>query len=206
MGTSGNSCRISNQALSRMEHVYTTLCRHNSESHSVVGYRDRDSQRLCYQLSTEVGNLNNASIIDVGCGLGDLYGFLRSKYSSFRYVGIDISMKMIENAREAYPGTIFEKADILTYESSENFDWAYSIGIYNIELSDNDFIMHQIIKKMFRITTKGLAVCMTYGCNLPHGTHSFDPVSMYLFGRSLTPCLNLSINDNINGFVLFLYH
>jgi len=204
--SSAKNIGLSPKALCSMDYVYVRLERHYQESHKVVGYRSIYSQRLCYKLSLKLGNLYNTSILDAGCGLGNLYSFIHEKYSSFHYIGIDVSSRMIKKAIQTYPDATFKQQDVLTYQPLKHFDWAFSIGIYNIELGDNDSIMRQIINKLFEITKKGLAVSMTHGEHLPQGTHSFCPEDMCLFAESLTPHINIHKSDKVNGFVLFLYH
>ena len=43
------------------------------------------------------------SIVDIGCGYGDLFGYLRSIGWHGEYVGIDIVPELIEEARRRYP-------------------------------------------------------------------------------------------------------
>ena len=53
-------------------------------------------------------------ILDVGCGYGDLKGYLDKRFSGFTYVGIDQMPEFINRAREQYkdrPDTYFFQTD-----------------------------------------------------------------------------------------------
>ncbi len=57
-------------------------------------------------------------VIEFGCGTGDLLASLKPSFG----VGVDISHRMIDLAREAHPELHFEVADALTYSSGEKYD------------------------------------------------------------------------------------
>jgi SAM-dependent methyltransferase len=69
-------------------------------------------------------------VLEIGCGTGFAYDWLRSKYS-LHYTGIDFSSAAIQVAnRLTKPGSdgVFQVADALTYESLEKFDMIFSIA------------------------------------------------------------------------------
>mmetsp|Transcript_13244 Transcript_13244/g.48239 ORF Transcript_13244/g.48239 Transcript_13244/m.48239 type:complete len:269 (-) Transcript_13244:1962-2768(-) len=55
----------------------------------------------------------HARVLDVGCGPGNLTGFLARQYPdlSLSVTGVDCSEKMLDEARKTYPGERFEYAD-----------------------------------------------------------------------------------------------
>ena len=57
----------------------------------------------------------NLSIIEIGCGTGDLLAALNPS----RGLGIDISPKMVEIARKKFPGLQFEIGDIENLQIKE---------------------------------------------------------------------------------------
>lgn len=48
-------------------------------------------------------------LLDLACGTGDLYEFVKSK--GYEYVGVDVSDDMLEQARAKHPRVKFEKGD-----------------------------------------------------------------------------------------------
>lgn len=73
-------------------------------------------------------------ILDYGCGLGYLFGYLKSKGYAFEYVGVDIVPDFIAHCRKKFaaPNTRFE---LITPESvlETDFDLVYSSGVFNIK-------------------------------------------------------------------------
>ncbi len=67
---------------------------------------------------------SDSSILELGCGMGNLIGRLKPK----RGVGVDVSDKMVERAREEFPNIEFICADVEFFESQEKFDYIIISG------------------------------------------------------------------------------
>ena len=65
---------------------------------------------------------NNSSILDLGCGNGRVIEFLYKHYLSnnFRYIGIDNSEKLLEQALKLHPKEIFLPGDQLSLPIEDN--------------------------------------------------------------------------------------
>lgn len=61
----------------------------------------------------------NSSILEIGCGTGDLLNSLRPR----RGAGIDISSEMIKNAKQKFPRLEFLEMDAENIEINEKFDY-----------------------------------------------------------------------------------
>jgi ubiquinone/menaquinone biosynthesis C-methylase UbiE len=67
-------------------------------------------------------------VLDLGCGNGRYYSMLQNK--EVLYTGVDNSEKLIELAKNKYPGVEFKTADALSLPSPDNyFDKIYSIAV-----------------------------------------------------------------------------
>ena len=51
---------------------------------------------------------NSKTLLDYGCGFGDLYGYLLSENLSLTYYGIDVIDEFISQARIKYPNGNFK--------------------------------------------------------------------------------------------------
>lgn len=74
----------------------------------------REIARLCRFLVPE-----GASILEIGCGTGDLLHALRPR----RGLGIDLSPRMVEIARHKYPDLEFAVGDAESLDIEEQFDY-----------------------------------------------------------------------------------
>lgn len=115
-------------------------------------------KQICKVIQEEAG----FSIVDLGCGYGALVKFLNSRYKNFEYLGLDLSRKMIEEARLMYPNQIFEESD----GKNEKFDYVLASGIFNVKQDKSEDIWYRyIIKtliKMHSMSEKGFAFnCLT---------------------------------------------
>jgi preprotein translocase subunit SecA len=90
------------------------------DSVSAVSYTSRESQRARFRVlleNTVPDKTASLGLLDLGCGLGDLYGYLvESGYTGIAYTGMDISPAMVRAARANYPGGNFYEADFLEGE------------------------------------------------------------------------------------------
>ena len=63
----------------------------------------------------------NARLLDLGCGHGlPVIGLLSGEGREI--TGVDGSQKLLDQARENFPGAIFEQGDIQTYQINQDFD------------------------------------------------------------------------------------
>ncbi|AZI25824.1 class I SAM-dependent methyltransferase [Pedobacter sp. G11] len=83
-----------------------------------------------YQYIVECVQDKNGSILDVGCGQGVLYSYLKSMQQGTNYLGIDISGKAIALAKKTFPEATFSQLDF-DYSSLEG---QFDIIIFNESL------------------------------------------------------------------------
>ena len=74
--------------------------------------------------------IEGRSILDAGCGMGDLLPFLYAKSTNFRYLGVDTNNDFIKIAKKHYEGHEFKVADPFTKKIGR-FDIVISSGVLN---------------------------------------------------------------------------
>jgi trans-aconitate methyltransferase len=114
-----------------------------------VRWLDETGQARRFEVLCEVGDLEGATLADVGCGLGDLFGHLRARGASARYVGYDITPGMVEAARAKYPEARFELRDVLAEGLGGPFDYVFASGTFNIRIPDHDAFLREMLAVMF---------------------------------------------------------
>lgn len=78
------------------------------------------------------------SVLDVGCGFGDLFPFLRERGFRGRYTGLDFIPELIEVGQHAYPEAQLLVGDFSTMDSLGTFDLVLASGIFNARLQGED--------------------------------------------------------------------
>lgn len=143
--------------------IKTTIARYN-ERLLKYGYNPKTlgwlkgRQGIRYSVLTSIGNINNSSILDVGCGFGDLYGFLLYKKLSCKYVGIDVNPKLIQVGISRYPKAKFIEGNIENGIIRKKFDWIIISGMFNYKHAKKYEYIETILKKIFSSCKKGIAV------------------------------------------------
>lgn len=148
---------------------YEDLLSKHGENYLALDWNSRESQKLRYQIFKELfvygKKASNISILDVGCGFGDLYGFLKAEgllsRHRIRYTGYDISSKLLEVARKKYPDAKFELKDILEERHLPKFDYIFASGVFNIRTTDTgshlEFVKSMLLR-MYDLGNYGVAV------------------------------------------------
>lgn len=99
---------------------------------------DKDCQNVRFAAVFEgLRDEDYGSIIDVGCGFGDLLTYLRRRGWRGFYTGIDLVPELIVQAEQVHksdPLSNFESVDITNQRPSSLADLAVAIGIFNHRL------------------------------------------------------------------------
>ena len=109
------------------------------ESYEILDWASPVTQEARFAVLADNVDLPGKSLLDVGCGLGDLWAYLRRRRVEVEYLGVDILEKMVAAARQRHPEARFEQADIFgadTYEPAA-FDVVFCSGAFNLNLGNN---------------------------------------------------------------------
>ena len=123
----------------------------------------KDKQDIRFQTLLSFFNLKNRSILDIGCGFGDINRVIRKKTDNYTYYGIDIFDEFIIQASEIYGNktTGFDCCDFLDRSFSQNsYDYVVACGIFNFKFEsiNNYNYISETIKRMLDISIRGVAV------------------------------------------------
>ena len=122
-----------------------------------LGWRAKASQVKRFEVIATVGDLNGLTLLDVGCGYGDLKEYLDLSYSDFTYIGIDQMPEFISDAKKRYSGcsaTYFFQTDFTAVDFPE-VDYVIASGALGYRCQNPDFHF-EMIRKMY--TAAGQAV------------------------------------------------
>ena len=130
---------------------YERLLNQYSRGYKILDWESLDSQVKRFEVLTNNIELYGKKLLDIGCGTGDLFDFLKNKDLNVNYYGIDILPKMIERAYEIYPegrfftGNIFKESPF----SKKQFDIIFCSGIFNLNMGDNESFLKEALPVFF---------------------------------------------------------
>src|ERR1700678_4227144 len=93
-----------------------------------------ERREIRFGILAGVGNLEGCSILDLGCGFGDFYQYLREKDVHVNYTGYDICPDFVELASRQFPEAKFEVRDVQTQGIAERLDYIISSQTFNNRL------------------------------------------------------------------------
>lgn len=141
------------------------------------GWTNEDKYRN-YELLMKIAGIANiplagTTVLDAGCGTGDLFPVL-TKQGIKNYCGIDLCYAAISSAKRKYPNARFLRADILSMQFNEQYDYVFSSGTFAARLvSDNYAFVEAGIRKMWSLSTAGVAFNLLTDIGSPHDAGLF---------------------------------
>ncbi len=127
-----------------------------------VGWNSESSQRLRFEVLFRGLEPKGKTILDVGCGLGDLVPFLEQRTSGhFKYIGIDIAEKLVDNARSTYGSlsAAFYFGDIFSLDIPQ-VDIAVLSGALSLKIPGIEAYAYETMGRMFELAR--VAACMNF--------------------------------------------
>jgi SAM-dependent methyltransferase len=105
------------------------------------------------------------SVLDAGCGMGDLLPYLYARADNFDYLGVDINPGFIDIAKKRYEGHRFETGNPFSGQFKGRFDLVFSSGVMNINVKDWQTHRQTMIKTLFKLCRETLIFNMAGGYN-----------------------------------------
>lgn len=172
-----------------------------------LGWRGEESQARRFEVLASVGDLNGCSVLDVGCGHGDLKGYLTRACSGVTYIGIDQMPEFINVATERYrdPNTYFFQSDF-TVTAFPRVDYVFASGALSYRCASARFYF-DMIRKMYDAATRAVAFNMLDAGRFPNhpllvGHH---PAEIVAFCQELSPSVELISGYLEDDFTVFAY-
>ncbi len=179
-----------------------------------VFWKDSDGQILRYELLLQIiaeSDLNAPiTVNDFGCGYGRLFDLMDEHHllDHGRYIGYDLSQRMIEEARKRHSDSraTFIESPVPT----ETADYSFVSGTYNMNFGARRDIWEAYIKTSLELlwdkTTKALAFNMLDN----NTTERLDDLyyanrdMMLQFAMKLSPEIELIDDYPLNEFTIFV--
>jgi trans-aconitate methyltransferase len=170
-----------------------------------VHWSGEEGQRTRFLVLSQVANLNHQSVLDVGCGLGDLYKFFIDQKIDVDYTGIDIIPDFIARTKERFPDGHFECKDITAV--TKTYDVVLASGALSFKVTDSQAYNFSVIKKMYDVAKTAVAFNM-----LNRATHvdddvyaTYNPTEVATFCKTFCPRVEIITDYLPQDFTIYLY-
>ena len=197
----------------RIRRHYEARVAPHRETYDILDWSSREAQEVRFAVLLKVLRQNFAAgqrfrLLDVGCGMTDLAAFLDRHRVPLRYVGTDITLGVLAEARRRSPQRCLVAADVFTAPpfAARAFDVAYCSGVFNLSLGNNDdFALAALPRLLHLAGTVAVANFLHRRCRRQYEhCHYFDPEVLRAAMVQRGLCVTL-IDDYLeNDFTLVL--
>ena len=129
-----------------IKNFYSSHLRDFGNSAKGVGWKNTDAQHIRFEQLIKIITKPDYTINDLGCGVGELYTFLKERQRVPReYYGYDILKDMVDTANELLgeaPNASFNKID--GSAQMHEADYSVASGIFNVkyEASESQWLQY----------------------------------------------------------------
>ena len=169
----------------------------------------KGGQYAHFNVKFEIGNLQNARILDVGCGFGHMLDYLQALGIQAHYTGIDICPEFIDVARQRHPNADFRLLNILDDGIGETWDWVFLVGSLNYATDKSVWwrYVKNTMKRMYALCTRGVAVdfLSSYVDFQKENAFHVRPEKVFSFAKTITRRVALRHDYVAYNFTVYLY-
>ncbi len=135
---------------------YEPLLDRYTSGYEILDWESGEAQLKRFE--TLAGNVDLAGkkLLDIGCGTGDLYGYLKGKHIPVLYYGVDILERMTERASLLHPDGKFFSGDVFTQNmfAKKQFDVVFASGLFSLNLGNNETFLVQSLPVLFKYSKR----------------------------------------------------
>ncbi len=173
-----------------------------------LGWKNAAAQQARYRALSTIANLTDCSVMDAGCGHGDLRHYLGNIYPRFRYIGVEKIPALLNIAIERcahLPETIFFEGDFSAADLPVT-DYTIACGSLSYRNSDELYIF-KMIEKLFTCSRRGFGFNLLNKTESAHGIiASYHPAVILGFCHQLTANIRFTDGYWENDFTVLMYH
>lgn len=190
---------------------YEKRLKETGYSPETLGWGRNGRQELRFAVLAELAlQDHDSSVLDVGCGFGDLYDFLTHRGWRGHYTGLDIVPGLLEIAHQRHPGIDLREADITDPQVAlDEYDFVISSGVFNAALPSggNEAHIESALKRMLQLSKQATCVDFLSGYVdfKKQGAHHTDPCSAFALAMRLTRRVRMRGDYMPYEFSLFLF-
>jgi len=126
------------------------IAQYGRDDAMALGWRSEESQRWRFEVLASLADFSHCTVLDVGCGRGDLKAFLDARFAEVAYMGIDQMPEFIADANARFAGGSpcrFYEGDFTT-ASFPRVDYVVASGALGYRSEDED-LPFEMIRRMY---------------------------------------------------------
>jgi len=125
---------------------------------NALRWSSREIQERRFEVLVETGMAAGHSLLDVGCGFGDLAVWLEAHGRAMDYTGLDITPELLEEGRIRHPHLRLLEGEIFDLDPPpRSFHWVVLSGALNDDLGDGGEHARRVIRRMYEACRLGIA-------------------------------------------------
>lgn len=142
--------------LSDIQKFHSRLLTQEPNYYRMAGWGSVNSQRQRFDAMVRAAQFVGGSVVDFGCGPGDLLPFLQERGHKVHYLGLDQSEEMIRLATQRH-GEHFAVIG-LDQIDFESVDYVFGSGIFQFRGDDDGVYVSELLAGLFSRCQKATAV------------------------------------------------
>ena len=201
---------LTNIEISRAAELYNNRFDEYGRNIKTVGWGSEIDQKLRFEILLSGIDPRGKTILDLGCGLGDLIPYLIEKTSNdFKYIGIDVAEKLIVESKKMYDAEniIFQIGDIFSVKI-EDVDLSVLSGALSFKLDGIEEYAYSTMNRMFQISKE--AACLNFlstyvDYELPKNQH-YVPEKIFSKAMAISKSVKLIHDYPLYEFTIQMFH
>ena len=124
---------------------------------------DRERQEKRFQVLMELQHFVSReikSVLDVGCGFGDMGNYLATRYPHVQYTGIDINPLLIDEGKKRFPALDLRVGEVTgPVVGNIPYDLVCASGLFNYKLEHQDQLQYikETLERFFALCNIGVS-------------------------------------------------
>lgn len=169
-----------------------------------------EKQRIRHKIHAQAVQGQNPAVLDIGCGIGSFYEYLKREERGCGYTGYDLVPEYIDFCRSQFPECRFELRNIFKDGIPGRFDTIVLSQVLNnrYEESDNADVMRTALRLAFESSDVSVSVDMlsSYADDRRGELFYYSPEEIFAFAKSLARRVVLHHDYRPFEFCIQLFH
>ena len=139
------------EATQKQAKIYADLYAKWGHSFKALHWSSPQNQEKRFEILAQIGDLDGCKILDLGCGFGDFYAYLKRTGVHCHYTGYDTMQEFINKAAREFGEASFAAKSI--FENKASFDYILASGLFAF---GNKTFFFETLERALKFAVRGL--------------------------------------------------